>query len=192
MGPRDALPAGMVFVAVGLLVVAVGCFLPLAYVDSPLIQLERNSLLADGDGWLYALGVVATAILGWSWARGSVSWVALFVFGALGVVVAFAEGRYVSTGEIWTDGSGIPLETRPGAGVWAVGIGSLLVAAGAALLRGVRPPRARAAPSGQSPPAPGPPPAPPGPPPPAPPRPAWPDPEPPPPPLWRRPENDPE
>lgn len=179
MGQRGAFPAGMVFVAVGLVVVAVGCFLPLAYVDSPLVELERNSLIADGDGWLYVLGVVATAILAWSWARGSVSWVALFVFGVLGVVVAFAEGRYVSTGEIWTDGSGIPLETKPGAGVWAVGLGSLLVAAGAALLRGIAPPRARAAPPDPDPPA-------------APAPPPWPESEPPPPPLWRRPENDPD
>lgn len=137
------LPAGLLLVIAGLLVVAVGCFLPMAEPEDALAQLDNNTLFAAGDGILFLVGVVATGILAWNWARGRVSWIAIAIFGVLGVFVGAIEVAAVAADAVWTDGHGAELATVPGIGVWAVTAGSLVVAAGAAMLRAAAPPLAQ-------------------------------------------------
>jgi hypothetical protein len=151
--PRpDGLPPGVLFVVAGLIAVAAGTLLPMGVAEEGPIRLDGNTLLADfGDGWLFLAGVVAVTVCLWCWWHRGASWLWVSLPGVAGLLAAGVEAARVAGDEVWGDQYGLPLATRPGAGIWTVAIGSLLVAVGGSALRGVPTPGGTKAAAAQEP-----------------------------------------
>lgn len=135
------LPLGVVIVVAGLLVVAVGAFLPQGAAEEAGVELWDNTLVADvAMAVMFGAGVLVTGLMTWFWwARGDVSWIATLVFGLAGALVAALMLWAVYEDAVWSDIAGREIETRAGAGAWAVLAGTVVVVVGAVLMRSAEP-----------------------------------------------------
>lgn len=132
---------GVALVAVGLIVVVAGLFLPRGVAEEPDYELFDNTLIG-GPAVLFGIGIAAILVLLWRWwSYGDVSWIALLAFALVGVVYSVMLVWLVAADLVWTDLADREIATRPGAGSWAVLVGSLVVTGGVLVMRTAEPAR---------------------------------------------------
>lgn len=119
-------------VGAGVLLVAV--FLPLAE-SSQFVQVADNSLIQHPEGWLVVLLALGAAFGGFQALQGARGGTMLVLIGLIAVGLAIFFGTSDALLTIESVGSGFFGEAAterasPGLGIYATGLGGLLVAAG--------------------------------------------------------------
>lgn len=139
-------PAGLAIAGIGALTMLVAVFLPRLESDT-FLRIEDNTLIQGGDGWLFiALAVVATTSLYWTYQQRRRTW-SLVVLGVIGIGLATYQGtgqrlELVSQESPLGEGLGLSDDRQlsdkgsPAAGIYAAGVGALLVTCGGFLLAG--------------------------------------------------------
>lgn len=121
-------PAGLVVALLGCALVALGCFLPAGEATSPVLIVRSNSLVQMGGGlWLLG-GALLAGWASWSAAQSRETTWHVVTLGCLGVIATAWIGSTLKL----DNGT----ELDPNVGVYAVGLGSVLVAAGGLILGG--------------------------------------------------------
>ena len=131
-GAADVTPLsfGIVLAGAGLMLIAV--FLP-QFESNTFARIEKNSLIQNGDGWWFIILAVLAAGAAYRAYRNQRQSFAAVVFGAIGIGVAIYYGTSHSQRELCSTlnafSSHCTLAT-PGVGIYAAGVGGLLILIG--------------------------------------------------------------
>jgi hypothetical protein len=120
---------GIALVGAGLMLVAT--FLP-QFESNTFAQIEKNSLIQNGDGWWFILLAVLASGAAYRAYRGNRRTFAPVAFGAIGIALAVYYGTSHSQRRLCSaisSGTNCTLG-NPGIGIYAAGVGALLVAIG--------------------------------------------------------------
>lgn len=124
------LSLGIALAGAGVMLIAV--FLP-QFESNAFSQIEQNTLIQNGGGWWFLGLAVAAAGAAYRGYRGQKRTFAPVVLGAIGIAFAIYYGTSHSARRLCSAASGFSSDCslgRPGIGIYAAGVGGLLVVLG--------------------------------------------------------------
>jgi hypothetical protein len=128
--PTSSLGPRVVLAMLGGAIAVIGTFLPRAD-SSAVLSIADNTLMQSGDGLIFVLFAVGGVTAVYRNAQKARRSAAAIFLGLLIVVLAYTDGHNPQI----VNGLGEQVDASVGVGVWAVGVGGLLITlAGSALL----------------------------------------------------------
>lgn len=128
----DITPLSLGIALAGAAVMLVAVFLP-QFESTTFSQIEKNTLIQNGDGWGYIVLAVLAAGAAYRAYRGRKRTSATVILGGLGIALAVYDGTSHSARELCSASSNFQSNCSlgtPGIGIYAAGVGALLVLIG--------------------------------------------------------------
>jgi hypothetical protein len=131
--PAEVTPLSFGIVLTGAAVMVISVFLP-QFEANTLAQIEKNSLIQNGDGWWFIVLALVAAGAAYRAYRNQIRTYGTMIPGGIGILVAIYYGTSHSQRELCsvssvTFGQHCTVAT-PGIGIYAAGVGGLLIVIG--------------------------------------------------------------
>ena len=133
----DVSPVGLVFAGCGALAMLISVFLPYAESNSVFTQIEQNTLIQNGVGWLFVILVIVDAVSTYRAYRLRTRTWGPILTGAIGISAAIYFGSNGGNSlQLCSVATGTNCETaNPGIGVYVAGVGAVLMLVGGLMIR---------------------------------------------------------